>query len=258
MKTVGRFFLLAWLLLPAAVCAESSDELLNRLVPQGWVSDFAGIFTPSNRAALDNRLKEVQDKTTAQIFVVTLKSLEGGEINDFANRLFQKWKIGQKGKDNGLLLIMAVEDRKVRIEVGYWLEGALPDAKTGRILDEQVIPWFKNGQIAEGLTHGADYLAVIAANEAGVALTNLPPELAAAASATNAAAAADDTISGIIALIFFFIIVGIVILSIVQGWGRPGGRGRRGSWRSGWSSGGGGFSGGGGGSSGGGGASRSW
>jgi uncharacterized protein len=87
---------------------------------------------------------ELRRKTGAQFAVVTLKSLEGGQIDDFANKLFKKWGVGEKGKNNGIMLLVAMQDRKARIEVGYGLEPILPDALAGRVLDEQLFPAFSS------------------------------------------------------------------------------------------------------------------
>ena len=225
-------------------------ERIDSLSPKGRVSDFAGQFSAAELTALENFLQEVERKTTAEIAVVTVKNLDGGDIDDYATRLFERWGIGKKGKDNGALLIAAIEDRKVRIEVGYGLEGAIPDARAGRILDESVIPFFKNGQYGAGLTEGARALALLVAQEAGIGLTNNLPEAPAAA---HSSASSND----IPVIIFFVIIVVFIIISSRRnrrfgggGWiGGPGGR------SSGGSSGFGGF---GGGRSGGGGASRGW
>ena len=99
--------------------------------------------------------------------MVTLTSLEGGEISDFSNRLFERWGIGQSGEDNGALLLAAIEDRQVWIEVGYGLEAIIPDGRDGRILDEAVLPAFRQGQYGAGLTAGAATLALLIANSAG-------------------------------------------------------------------------------------------
>ena len=93
--------------------------------------------------------------------MVTLKSLEGGQIDDFAVKLYKRWGIGQKGKDNGVLLVVAIDDRKARIEVGYGLEPILPDALAGRVLNEQLFPAFRQKRYAEGLTAAVNRVAEI-------------------------------------------------------------------------------------------------
>ena len=141
-----------------ALCAASearaaipSDVLLQKLQPRGAVNDFAGILKPEEVAALQNRISQLRQKNGSQFAVVILPSLEGGQIEDFANKLFHKWGVGEKGKNNGIMLLVALQDRKARIEVGYGLEPILPDALAGRVLDEQLFPAFKQGRHAQGL-----------------------------------------------------------------------------------------------------------
>ncbi len=141
MRTLKALPVVFLVLLACAVRSPADpDALLKSLAPRGYVSDFAGVFATNELVQLNAFLKLLEDQTTAEIAVVTVKTLDGGEISDFANRLFAKWGIGQKKKDNGVLPITAVDDRKVWIEVGYGLEGAIPDARAGRVLDEQVVP----------------------------------------------------------------------------------------------------------------------
>src|SRR5207248_7773233 len=97
----------------------------------------------------------------AQLAVVTLKSLQGGQIEDFAVKLFKQWGIGEKDRKNGILLLVAIDDRKARIEVGYGLEPILPDALAGRILNDQLFPAFKQKRYADGLTAAVDRIALI-------------------------------------------------------------------------------------------------
>lgn len=128
-----------------------SDVLRTSLKPTADVNDYASILDPAAKAALEQRCQEVRHKTGAQLAVVILKSLQGGQIDDFTNKLFQEWGVGEKGKNNGIMLLVALDDRKARIEVGYGLEPILPDALAGRILREQLFPAFKQQRYAEGL-----------------------------------------------------------------------------------------------------------
>ncbi|MFH0954241.1 MAG: TPM domain-containing protein [Verrucomicrobiota bacterium] len=254
MRRLILFFTLA--AAASVFAAEGPDALLQRLEPRGYVADYAAVFSAGDCASLSNYLNEVERKTSAEIAVVTLPSLEGGEINDFANRLFARWGIGKKGKDNGILLLAAIQDRKVRIEVGYGLEGAIPDARAGRILDEHVIPRFKEGNYASGLAAGARALAELVAGEAGVALTSAVP--AAAATSEALEEEGNPLIGLLIVFGFFGFIIWFIRTAVKRGWVKPGTGGSSGG---GWSGGGGGGGGGGGfggGSSGGGGASRGW
>jgi uncharacterized protein len=175
-----------------------SDALLEKLQPQGAISDFAGLLTPPDRAGIENRLAELRKKTAAQFALVTLKSLEGGQIDDFANKLFKKWGVGEKGKNNGVMLLVAVEDRKARIEVGYGLEPILPDALAGRVLDEQLFPAFKQRQYSKGLRLAVDRIAEI--------IERGEP---APAWARQGKAPADDQANAVGATLFFLLFVAI-------------------------------------------------
>lgn len=150
---------LAWA--ASAFAKTPTDDLLERLKPEGPVSDFASLLTPDDRRAILERLEAVEKKTGAQIAVVTLKTLEGGQIDDFANKLFQRWAIGQKGQNNGVLMLIAVKDRKARIEVGYGLEPILPDALAGRVLDDELFPEFRKQNYSSGLKRGVLRVAEI-------------------------------------------------------------------------------------------------
>jgi uncharacterized protein len=119
-----------------------------------YVTDQAGILSEGTRGQLANLLSEYAKQTTNQILVVTIPSLEEESLEDFALRLAELNKPGQKGKDNGIILLVAEQERKVRIEVGYGLEGQVPDGKAGTIIREQIIPYFKNGDYNSGITAG--------------------------------------------------------------------------------------------------------
>jgi uncharacterized protein len=122
----------------------------------GRVVDDAGILDGETRAALTQKLAEFEAKTTDQFVVVTLKSLQGTSIEDFGVELGRHWQIGQKDKNNGVLLIVAPNERRVRIEVGYGLEGALTDAVSRLIIENGIAPRFRAGDFAGGITRGVD------------------------------------------------------------------------------------------------------
>lgn len=138
-----------------------ADNLLKSLRPSADVNDYAGILSHDQRSQLEARCKELRSKSGAQLAVVTVTSLQGGQIDDFANKLFSQWGIGEKGKNNGLLLIVAMEDRKARVEVGYGLEPILPDALAGRVLNQNLFPAFKQKQYFEGLQASVNRLCEI-------------------------------------------------------------------------------------------------
>jgi uncharacterized protein len=139
--------------------------------PQGYVSDYAEVLTPQTRDKLTALLQELEQKTTAQIAVLTVKTTQPYDDFEYALKVFDSWKIGQKGKENGALFFVAVEDRRVRIVTGYGLEGILPDGRVGAILDEFVLPEFREGRFDEGISKGVWAVALIIAKDAGVELT---------------------------------------------------------------------------------------
>ena len=125
----------------------------------GRVNDNAQIMSESTRKTLTETLKNHEDKTTNQIVILTIPSLEGENIEDFANRVFNEWKLGQKDKDNGILMVVVPHERKMRIEVGYGLESIMTDLSAGRIIREIMAPRFRDEDYDGGITDGA--LAII-------------------------------------------------------------------------------------------------
>ena len=122
--------------------------------PQGFVNDFAGILSAQNKIKLERALSSVEIKSGIEISVVTVNSLDGEEASDYANRLFENWGIGKKGKDNGLMILIAPNERKTWIEVGYDLEPSINDAYAGQIIRQQMIPHFKTGDYNTGILNG--------------------------------------------------------------------------------------------------------
>lgn len=125
-------------------------------VPQytGRVNDLASMMSPAARQTLESQLAGLDKTDSTQVAVLTIPSLEGDPMNDFSMRVAEAWKIGQKGSDNGVLLIVSKGDRKVRIEVGYGLEGVLTDVLAGQIIDQIISPRFKTGDFDGGFTMG--------------------------------------------------------------------------------------------------------
>ncbi|MHB2210492.1 TPM domain-containing protein [Methylobacterium sp. CM6257] len=228
----------------------------------GRVVDAAGILTPDQRGRLEAKLKAHEDKTSDQVVVATVPNLQGTTVEDYANRLFRDWKLGQAKTNNGVLLLVAPSERKVRIEVGYGLEGALTDALTKVIIATAITPRFKTGDYFGGLDAGVDGILSILAGDAQE--WQRKPQVR-----------ADEVDPAQVAtFVILFLIVLFVAWRMSRGGGRVGRAGRgggivilpgpgSGGWSGGFSDGGssggfgGGFSGGGG-SSGGGGASGDW
>jgi uncharacterized protein len=165
-------------ILALAFPAGASDRLLDSLMPRTNVAvyDLAGVVSASEERQLESIIDELERKTGAEMAVVTIQSLEGGQIDDFANRLYEKFGIGQKGKDHGLLFLAAMRERQMRIEVGYGLEGAIPDAKAGRIRRDVITPYFKSNQPGKGIVAGVAVLSQEIAQEYGVQLTGAANE----------------------------------------------------------------------------------
>jgi uncharacterized protein len=122
----------------------------------GRVVDQANVMTPESRGELETKLKDLEDKSSIQLVVATVKSLQGGDIETYANELFRTWKLGQAQKNNGVLLLVAPNEHKVRIEVGYGLEGTLTDALSSVIISSAIVPRFKAGDFSGGISRGVD------------------------------------------------------------------------------------------------------
>jgi len=233
----------------------------------GRVVDDAGILSSSTKAELDGKLAALEQKNSRQLVVVTLPSLQGYEISDYGYQLGRAWGIGQKGINNGILFIVAPNEHKTRIEVGYGLEPIITDAFSSVVIQTQVLPRFRQGDFNGGVLAGADALIQ------QLSLETSEAERRAAIAAQQLKSRGQDGGGGLAALlIILFIFIG---LSRVFGWGllpllfmggggpRGGRGGGYGGYGGGWSGGGGGWSGGGGfggggGSFGGGGSSGSW
>jgi uncharacterized protein len=133
---------------PSEVAAIEVPQLQNR------VNDYAGVLSSARQAELENKLKEFEAKTSNQLALLTLRSLEGEDLESFAVEVFDSWRLGQQGADNGVLLLVISDDRKLRIEVGYGLEPYLTDAASNRIIQETIIPYFRAGRMEEGIAEG--------------------------------------------------------------------------------------------------------
>ena len=121
---------------------------------KGRVNDYAGILSASTQKQLDTVLADLEQTDSTQIVVLTLSSLKGENLEGFSMRVAETWKIGQKGLDNGAVLLVALKERKIRIEVGYGLEGRLTDLMAGRIIRNVIVPSFKTGNFDQGITDG--------------------------------------------------------------------------------------------------------
>ena len=144
----------AALLLTAAVASSQSFPKAT-----GRVSDFANVIDPAVEAEIDHRLDQLEQQTSSEIAVATIQSLGGLSSSDYANRLFKQWGVGQAQSDNGVLVVIAIDDRDMAIEVGYGLEGVLPDGLAGQIIREDFTPRFREGDYSGGVRNGVMRLA---------------------------------------------------------------------------------------------------
>jgi uncharacterized protein len=133
-----------------------------------FVQDYAGVLSSDTKNKISLFGSQLKGKTKAHIVVVTVKSLEGMPISDYALAILRQWGVGDKTLNNGVVMVVALDDRQSRIEVGYGLEGALPDAKTGRIQDEYMLPYFQRGDYDQGILNGYQALVGEVAKEYNV------------------------------------------------------------------------------------------
>lgn len=145
------------IILVISICLLAAGPLFAQvpeLKPTGFVNDNAHIINDQTKAKLTTLLSSFEQKTRIEFTVVTVATIGDTPIEDFATRLFEEWGIGKKGEDNGLLLLIAPKERKLRLEVGYGLEGAINDALAGRIIRETIVPWFTKGDYSTGILNG--------------------------------------------------------------------------------------------------------
>lgn len=248
-KLLLGFFCIIQLLVPQL----TSANVQLPAKPAGnqiYLQDYAQVITQDTAAKINALGRELDEKTGAQIVAVTLPTLNGAAIEDYSLALLRAWGIGEQTKNNGVLILVAVNDRQSRIEVGYGLEGALPDGLTGRIQDTAMLPYFQAGDYDRGLWEGYAATAALTAKEYKVTLSSAPVADTAAKD-NNALTSANKIYALIIIGILLLLdqvflggsILNLLLLLLLRGGRGGGGRG------------GGGF---GGGSGGGGGSSRRW
>ncbi len=237
-------------MLVAAAFAANFPALTGRVVDQ------ANIIPTESRQAIEAKLADLETKSGIQLVVATVTSLDGQEIEPYANELFRVWKLGEKTKNNGVLLLIAPNERRVRIEVGYGLEGTLTDALSQVIIANAITPHFKTSDYAGGITRGVDDIITV--------LTTDASEWQKRPSLRLDRAPAPTPVNWL-AIVGIVVVIGLMIVSPAFRWmilgmlmsGRNSGGGGFGGGGFGGGQSGGGFSGGGG-SSGGGGASGRW
>jgi len=254
-----RWFLQATLLLAAVLCAVAVAGAATGpsvpATPPNYVVDLAGVIDDGVEARMNAQLRELEERTTAQVVVLTLPTLDGESLEAFSIELaHNRWKLGQKGKDNGVLLTLAMQERKYRVEVGYGLEGVLPDSLVGSLGRELLVPAFRAGDFGGGLASLSGELATRIAAASSVTLAaDAPVELRRPARPAAGKPGPLATVLALLAgLVFLYLLIRhpqLLMLMLLSS---------RGGSRDSWGGGGGGFGGGGGGGFGGGGSSGSW
>jgi uncharacterized protein len=162
MNLKKKIFLFLLFLFPIQLSAQNQTEIPELKRP---VMDLVGILKPEEVSIIENKILNLQKEKGSQIAVLIIPSTGELPIEDYSIRVAEKWKLGRKGVDDGVLFLIAYNDRKMRIEVGYGLEGAIPDAKAKQILDDFVRPHFKNNNFYKGIDTGVDLLIKLIKNE---------------------------------------------------------------------------------------------
>ena len=167
---------------------------------KGRVNDYANVISKNDEQQINEYLSNVENQTGIQIAVLTVPSLKGEDIAAFGVKVAEKWKLGNAGEDNGALLLVAMEERELRIEVGYGLEGLLTDAKCGLIIRNVIIPEFKDGNYSDGIVKGVQNMGGIASGNAELVSKNVLED-------------DDDSGAGIFFMIIWVIFIFVVICS---------------------------------------------
>ncbi|MBN2319398.1 MAG: TPM domain-containing protein [Acidobacteria bacterium] len=257
MKFENKYFIPLLLILFLFLGISAYAEVNIPDMPRDFVVDLADVISPDLERALNVYLLELEQKTTAQVLILTIKSLEGESLEDFSIYVaHDKWQLGQKDKDNGVLLLAAIRERDARIEVGYGLEGFLTDAYSRRIIEQRLKPYFNQGEYSNGIVAAAEVLISEIAADAGVQITGQAVQRGGESPKESTLLQKIFSVLLVIGGIYLFIRHPrlFILLLLMTGGGRRGGWGGGG----GFSSGGGTFGGGGGGGFGGGGASGGW
>lgn len=255
----SKFIALATICLLLCAAAAFAVTPQPPATPQTYVVDLAGIIQNDYKAKLTTYLRELEQKTTAQFIILTVNSLDGEDVADIAQRTFEKWKLGKKGKDNGLLMVVALKDKKYRFHTGYGLEGALPDSMLGSIGRDYLVPYFRKGDYGGGIFNATVVIVRTIAGAEGAEITGIPKAAARPQARPKRSFSWTDLIWIAVGLVFFVPFLIYSLFRRASGGSRWGG----GYWGGGYGGGfggggGGGFGGGGGGDSGGGGSSGGW
>ncbi len=163
-----KLFLLKIVLIVSAVLflGSTAGAYYNPGTPTGFVNDYAGVLSTDQKQLLENKLGEFEKQSSHEITVIIIKDLQGDTIENFAENLFQEWGVGKKGSDNGVMILIAKDDRKMRIEVGYGLEGALTDAQASWIFNQIMKPAFQADNFYQGIDGAVDKIISATQGEA--------------------------------------------------------------------------------------------
>ncbi|MCG6535144.1 MAG: TPM domain-containing protein [Syntrophales bacterium LBB04] len=166
-----QFILMIFAVLAMLASAARGSEIPPK--PSGAVNDFAQVIPAPYARNMEDLARQVLEKTGTAIVVATLPTIGDQDIAEYANRLYGQWGIGKKGQDKGVLILLALRERRIRIETGYGVEGILPDGLVGAILDKDVLPYLKEGNYGQALDNAMAAVPAVVAKDAGVTLT--PP-----------------------------------------------------------------------------------
>ena len=221
MRFLPRVLLCTWLvLLVLPVLVQAAPIAIP--APAGPVTDLVGILDPDSRRHLSQLILDVRERTTAEIAVLIVPSTAPDPIEDYSIAVFDRWKIGQRGKDNGLLFLVALQDRRMRITTGYGLEGILPDGKVGEIRDRVIVPAFRAGRYAEGILRGTHALAAVMLGQADAVGGERQPSAQGARHQSGFAGGS----TGILLAVFILLVLFSAVLSAMDRRASLGVRGR--------------------------------
>jgi uncharacterized protein len=223
-----------YLLLLAVIVPASAEKVASMPAPTGYIDDYVGVLSSPVKTEMEATARELHDKTRAQVFLVTINTLEGEPVETFANELFAKWKIGEKKTDRGVLMLFVIRDRKRWIEIGYGLEGILNDAKVGDI-GRDMVHALRTQNYDEATRLGLNKISGIIAVDSGVTLDALtkPAQLTEQIPAPTPAETQSSSVDvwGLVVpllwlgIIFFVIIRGLIKRSRTGPAGHVGGSG---------------------------------
>ena len=207
MRSTRNISVLLPLLLSALFFASTVQASSVPSRPSNYVVDLADIINQSIEARLNGFLMELEQKTGAQVVLLSVESLEGNSIEDFSLAVAEQWGLGRKGKDDGMLIFFAMKEKRYRFEVGYGLEGILPDSLVGSIGRDYIVPYFKKGEYSNGAAAAVLAVAGIIAKDSGVEITGMPPLGRPQGRTGRTSVSREPTLAGVIFTILFAVFI---------------------------------------------------